>query len=101
MGDLRAPAVEPIRLARGRLRLEFDLCEERLPDPERLPRGNVLERGLPRMAVDVVLVPQRLPEAGRGERGGRRGDHPPPAGDPEGKVERGPAPPPGPLYQGP
>src|SRR2546426_3711626 len=39
--DLRDPDVEPFRLARGRLRIEFDLREERLSDPEGLPRGNV------------------------------------------------------------
>src|SRR3990170_4940116 len=83
--------IQAVRLSGGRFFLQIDLREERFPDAQRLSRGDVLESGVPRLAVDVVIVPEGMPRALGGEREERGHDHRQRTGDPEGHVKHGAA----------
>src|SRR5256712_4218163 len=53
---------------------EVDLGEERLADPERLARRDILESLIPAFGMDVRVVPERPPETRRAERKERSHD---------------------------
>src|SRR5256884_8316708 len=69
--DLGDTEIEPVH---GRLlRLaEIDLPEQRLADAQRLGGGQILEGLVPRLPMDVCVVPNGLPETG-GAEGEERG----------------------------